>query len=44
MCRNGEKRLELVSDVTVEMLKHVLSLSAVHPTSVGKSGSLGLEV
>ena len=35
---------ELVTDVTVEKLKHVLSPSGLHPTPVGKSGGLGLEV
>ena len=34
---------ELVTDVTVEMLKHVLPPSGLHPTPVGKSGSLDLE-
>ena len=34
---------ELATDVTVEMLKHVLSPSGLHPTPVGESGSLGLE-
>ena len=34
---------ELVTDITVEMLKHVLPPSGLHPTPVGKSGSLGLE-
>ena len=35
---------QLATDVPVEMLKHVLSPSGLHPTPVGKSGSLGLEV